>query len=122
MAIRQIGSVENEMQNADRLVTCKRNMLDAEAGGIAGGALETKVAGILGLMKHGKKDPKGTSRPCMLSTISILLLGEAPKAEGKKDVKPIKVPVLSLNSLLVPSGISIFTKLMGLSVTEIRAC
>src|SRR5574338_1141004 len=67
MASRQISSVENEMQSnflrmsdADRLVTCKRNVLDAEAAGLAGGALESLVAGILGLVKAGKKDPQGT--------------------------------------------------------------
>ena len=79
LAIRSIGSVENEMQStyckmsdADRLITCKRNRIDAEetlklkgeidwfSSNILGQALEAHLGQILGLTKKNTKDPSGT--------------------------------------------------------------
>jgi hypothetical protein len=66
LIIRQIGSQENEMQatfikmsDADKLVTCRRNMNDFAAG-MVGDKLEKHMGQVLGLIKVGKQDPQGT--------------------------------------------------------------
>jgi len=78
LAIRTIGSMENEIQahflkmsDPDKLVTAKRNIADAIQLGIkgrliyyshslAGESLEAHIAETLGLVKKGSNEPPGT--------------------------------------------------------------
>ena len=82
LLIRQIGSQENEMQatflkmsDADKLVTCKRNLADVSAKNLHGDALELHMGEVLGMIKVGKKDPQGTVKTMYKLTFSYSCLG-----------------------------------------------
>lgn len=61
-----------------------------------------------------------TNFDLMIQIMRSSILNEAPKAKGKKGVRPL---ILSLNSLLVPLLAFRYTRsLMGLFLTEIGEC
>ena len=64
-----------KMSDADKLVTCKRNMADASAKKLAGEELEKHMGEVLGLIKVGKKDPQGTVKIMYKLPISYSCLG-----------------------------------------------